>query len=409
MPVFEYVALDPKGKNRSGIIDADSAVAARQKLRAARNFPVSIKEVEDAAPTRKAARGISMPGPFKRVRPRDVTMMTRQLATLVSAGFPLVSALDALLPQIKSIAFNKVLAQIKDSILEGNSFASALSMYPDTFSALYKNMVHAGETSGTLEIVLEQLADIMEKQQDLQNRIRSAMAYPALMTVLGSIMLVLLLVYVVPTITGIFSDMNQVLPAPTQFLIAVSSLFKSYWWVLLIAVVGFLLAFRQFKKTVKGRFFIDKLLLKSPGSGPLLQKLAVARFARTLGSLLANGVTMIQALDIAKNIAGNVLIAEAVDTAAREVGQGQGLAPALAVRNVFPDLTIQMIQVGEQSAELESMLKKMADVFENEAESSIMSMTSLLAPILILVMGVIVGFIVLSICLPIFEMSTLVR
>jgi general secretion pathway protein F len=409
MPVFEYVALDPKGKNRSGIIDADSAVAARQKLRAARNFPVSIKEVEDAVPTRKAARGVSIPGPFKRVRPRDVTMMTRQLATLVGAGFPLVSALDALLPQIKSIAFNKVLAQIKDSILEGNSFASALSMYPDTFSALFKNMVHAGETSGTLEIVLEQLADIMEKQQDLQNRIRSAMAYPALMTVLGTIMLVLLLVYVVPTITGIFADMNQVLPAPTQFLIAVSSLFKSYWWILLIAVVGFLLAFRQFKKTVKGRFFIDKLLLKSPGTGPLLKKLAVARFARTLGSLLANGVTMIQALDIAKNIAGNVLISEAVDTAAREVGQGQGLAPALAVRNVFPDLTIQMIQVGEQSAELESMLKKMADVFEKEAESSIMSMTSLLAPVLILIMGVIVGFIVLSICLPIFEMSTLVR
>jgi len=409
MPVFEYVALDPKGKNRSGIIDADSAVAARQKLRAARNYPVSIKEVEDAAPTRKAVRGISIPGPFKRVRQRDVTMMTRQLATLVGAGFPLVSALDALLPQIKSIAFNKVLAQIKDSILEGKSFAGALSMYPDTFSALYKNMVNAGEASGTLEIVLEQLADIIEKQQDLQNRIRSAMAYPALMTVLGSIMLVLLLVYVVPTITGIFSDMNQVLPAPTQFLIAVSSLFKSYWWVLLVAVVGFLLAFRQFRKTVKGRIFIDKLLLKSPAAGPLLKKLAVARFARTLGSLLANGVTMIQALDIAKNIAGNMLISEAVDTAAREVGQGQGLAPALAVRNVFPDLTIQMIQVGEQSAELESMLKKMADVFENEAESSIMSMTSLLAPILILIMGVIVGFIVLSICLPIFEMSTLVR
>lgn len=409
MPVFEYVALDQKGKNRSGIIDADSAVAARQKLRAAHNFPVSIKEVEDAVPSRKAGRGFSIPGPFKRVRQRDVTMMTRQLATLVGAGFPLVSALDALLPQIKSFAFNKVIAQIKDSILEGNSFASALSMYPDTFSALFKNMVHAGETSGTLEIVLEQLADIMEKQQDLQNRIRSAMAYPALMTVLGSIMLVLLLVYVVPTITGIFADMNQVLPAPTQLLIAVSSLFKSYWWVLLIAVVGFLLAFRQFRKTVKGRYLIDKLLLKSPVTGPLLKKLAVARFARTLGSLLANGVTMIQALDIAKNIAGNVLISEAVDTAAREVGQGQGLAPALATRNVFPDLTIQMIQVGEQSAELESMLNKMADVFENEAESSIMSMTSLLAPILILIMGVIVGFIVLSICLPIFEMSTLVR
>ena len=301
------------------------------------------------------------------------------------------------------------MARIKDSILEGSSFAAALSIYPETFSPLYKNMVHAGETSGTLEIVLEQLADIMEKQQTLKSKIQAALAYPALMTVLGTIMLVLLLVYIVPTITGIFADMNQVLPAPTQFLITTSSLFKSYWWVILIVLIAAGFGLRQFKKTTRGRYLIDKFLLSAPGSGPLLKKLAVARFARTLGSLLANGVTMLQALDIAKNIAGNELISEAVDNAAREVGQGKGLAPSLAMSNVFPELTIQMIQVGEQSAELESMLRKMADVFETEAESSIMSLTSLLSPILILIMGVIVGFIVLSICLPIFEMSTLVR
>lgn len=409
MPVFEYVAFDQKGKNINGIIDADSAPAARQKLRAAKNFPVSIKEVEHVAPSKKAVRGFSLPGLFTRIRQRDVTMMTRQLATLVGAGFPLVSALDALVPQIKSFAFNKNLAQIKDSILEGNSFASALSLYPETFSPLYRNMVRAGESSGTLEVVLEQLADIMEKQQALQNRIRSALAYPALMTVLGTVMLVLLLVYIVPTITGIFADMNQVLPAPTQFLIGLSDLFKSYWWILLIIIIGTVVALRQFKKTTRGRYLTDKMMLSLPGSGPLLKKLAVARFSRTLGSLLANGVTMLQALDIAKNIAGNVLISDAVDNAAREVGQGKGLAPALAMRKVFPDLTIQMIQVGEQSAALESMLNKMADVFENEAESIIMSMTSMLSPILILIMGGIVGFIVLSICLPIFEMSTLVR
>jgi general secretion pathway protein F len=301
------------------------------------------------------------------------------------------------------------MAQIKDSIVEGNSFAGALSMYPETFSPLYKNMVRAGESSGTLEIVLEKLADIMEKQMALKTRIRSALAYPALMTVLGSAILVLLLVYVVPTITGIFADMNQVLPAPTQFLIALSDLFKSYWWILLIAAAGLLVFLLQFKKTAKGRYLIDRFKLGAPLIGPLTQKLAVARFARTLGSLLANGVAMIQALDIAKNIAGNVLISDAVDTASREVTQGQGLGASLSQTRVFPDLTIQMIQVGEQSAELEAMLNKMADVFENEAESSIMSMTSLLAPILILIMGVIVGFIVLSICLPIFEMSTLVR
>ena len=408
MPVFEYKALDHKGKSISGIIDADSAVVARQKLRSARNFPVSLSEVE-GVPTQKSHRGISLKALLPGIRQRDVAMMTRQLATLVGAGFPLVTALEALVPQIKSHAFNKTLAQIKDSILEGSSFAGALSQYPETFSPLYKNMVRAGETSGTLEIVLDQLAEIMEKQQELQNRIRSALAYPALMTVVGSVILVLLLVYIVPTITGIFSDMQQVLPTPTRILIAISDLFRSYWWVLIALLIGLVVAFRQFRKTVKGRTAIDRFLLKMPGIGLLLQKLAVARFARTLGSLLANGVSMLQALDIAKNIAGNVVISDAVDAAAKDVGQGQSLAPSLAASKVFPDLTIQMIQVGEQSAQLESLLSKMSDVFENEAESTVMSLTSLLAPALILVMGLIVGFIVLSICLPIFEMSTLVR
>ncbi|MFZ0132783.1 MAG: type II secretion system inner membrane protein GspF [Desulfobacterales bacterium] len=408
MPVFEYVALDQRGKNISGIIDADSIGAARQKLRGSNRFPVQISEASDNR-QQKTSRGLLGRGLFKRVRQRDVTLMTRQLATLVGAGFPLVTALEALLPQIKSYAFNKVMAHIKDSIVEGNSFAGAISLYPETFSPLYKNMVRAGESSGTLEIVLEKLADIMEKQQKLKNRIQSALAYPALMTVMGTLILVLLLVYIVPSITAIFADVNQALPAPTLFLIGLSNLFKAYWWVLVMVIFAFLIFFRQFKRTEKGRALIDKMLLTLPVVGPLIQKLAVARFSRTLGSLLANGVSMLQALDIAKNIAGNVVISEAVDIAAREVGQGQGLAKSLSATRVFPDLTVQMIQVGEQSATLESMLNKMADVFDSEAESSIMSMTSLLAPVLILIMGIIVGFIVLSICLPIFEMSTLVR
>ena len=408
MPVFEYTALDQRGKNITGIIDADSVTAARQKLRGSNKFPVKISEASDSD-EKKTSRGFMKQGLFTRVRQRDVTLMTRQLATLVGAGFPLVSALEALLPQIKSFSFNKVMARIKDSIVEGNSFAGAISLYPDIFSPLYKNMVRAGETSGTLEIVLEKLADIMEKQQALKNRIQSALAYPALMTVMGTLILILLLVYIVPSITTIFDDVNQALPAPTLFLIAISDLFKSYWWIILIAFIAIIIFVRQFKKTAKGQYLIDKMLLNLPGVGTLIQKLAVARFARTLGSLLANGVSMLQALDIAKNIAGNVLISEAVDLAVKEVGQGQGLAKSLSITNVFPDLTIQMIQVGEQSATLESMLNKMSDVFESEAEASIMSFTSLLAPVLILVMGVIVGFIVLSICLPIFEMSTLVK
>jgi len=407
MPVFEYKALDIKGKANSGIIDAESAVAARQKLRASKIFPVSIQEFSDTT-TAKEPATLSFRRPFNRVRPSEISMMTRQLATLVGAGFPLVSAIDNLIPQTRSQIFKKILARIKDSIVEGNSFENALSLYPGTFSSLYRNMVRAGETSGTLEIVLDRLADITEKQQALKNRIRSALAYPALMSVIGVIVLFFLLTFIVPSITSIFKDMNQTLPAPTLFLISISDLFKSFWWMFFIVISGLLVAFRTVKNTTKGRYFLDKTTLLIPGIGVLTTKLAVARFARVLGSLLENGVSMLSALEIVKNIAGNILISDSIEEAAKEVGKGQGLGIALAGGKTFPILCIQMIQVGEQSGELESMLAKVADVFENEVESSIMSMTSLLEPVMILIMGVIVGFIVLSICLPIFEMNQLV-
>lgn len=335
-------------------------------------------------------------------------MMTRQLATLVGAGFPLVSALDALVPQTRSKVFKKIMVQVKDAIVEGKSFAGALSQYSGVFSSLYINMVKAGETSGTLEIVLEQLADITEKQQALKGRIRTALAYPVLMMIIGALVLFLLLTFIVPTITSIFSDMNQVLPAPTRFLIAVSGFFKSFWWILLIGIALMLVGVRSAKKTIGGRYVIDRALLWLPLLGPVIRKLSVARFARTLGSLLKNGVTMLTSMEIVKNIAGNSLISRAIEDATQEVSKGQGLGVSLGRAEVFPDLAIQMIQVGEQSGELEQMLEKMSVVYENEAETSILGMTSLLEPLMILCMGLIMGFIVLSICLPIFEMNQLV-
>jgi general secretion pathway protein F len=330
------------------------------------------------------------------------------LATLVGAGFPLVSALDALIPQTRSKVFKKILVQVKDAIVEGNSFAGALSQYTGVFSSLYINMVRAGETSGTLEIVLAQLADITEKQQALKGRIRTALAYPVLMMVIGALVLFLLLTFIVPTITSIFSDMNQVLPTPTRLLIAVSNFFKSFWWVILIGLALLLIGFRSAQKTTRGRYVIDRVVLLLPLMGPVIRKLSVARFARTLGSLLKNGVTMLTSMEIVKNIAGNALISSAIEGAAQEVSKGQGLGVSLGRAEVFPDLAIQMIQVGEQSGELEQMLDKMSVVYENEAEASILSMTSLLEPLMILFMGLIMGFIVLSICLPIFEMNQLV-
>lgn len=408
MPVYEYTALDIKGKTISGIIDADSSRTARQKLRTSKIFPVSIEEVHDTSKI-KTKKSFSFKDSFSRVRPYEISMMTNQLATLLGAGLPLVSAMDALISQIRSQAFKKMLAKIKDSIVEGNSFARSLSLFPGTFSSLYINMVKAGETSGALDIVLERLADITEKQEALKNRIRAAMAYPVLMSLIGMLVLFFLLTFIVPNITSIFSEMNQTLPAPTLFLIKISGFFKNYWWMIFIVLTVILFVLNSIRKTVKGRYFFDKTKLLLPRFGILSKKIAVARFSRTLGSLLDNGVPMLSSLEIVKNIVDNALISDAIEAASKEVGRGQGLGPALAGTKMFPDLTIQMILVGEQSGKLEAMLDKIADVFENEVENSIMSMTSLLEPVMILIMAVIVGFIVLSICLPIFEMSTLVR
>ncbi|MDX1707300.1 MAG: type II secretion system inner membrane protein GspF [Desulfobacterales bacterium] len=408
MPVYEYTALDAKGKMTSGIIDADGARAARQKLRASGIFPVDVKESQEKT-EKKTERVTDLSRYLQRVKPSEIAIMTRQLSTLITAGFPLVSAIDALIPQTKTHRLKTVLAQVKDAIVEGQSFAQALSQYPKIFSALYVNMVRAGETSGTLEIVLERLADITEKQQDLTNRIQTALAYPLFMCVIGTIVLFVLLTYIVPSITAIFLDMGQTLPTPTRILIFLSGFFTSFWWVILMAIIGAAVALHRAKKTEKGRYAYDKAVLATPGFGVLAKKLAVARFSRTLGSLLENGVSMLIALDIVKNIAGNVLLSDAIQDAAQEVGKGQALWAALKETQIFPQLSIQMIQVGEQSGDLEGMLNKIADVFEKEVENSIMRLTSYLEPVMILVMGCIVGFIVLSICLPIFEMNTLIK
>ncbi len=407
MPVFEYKALNAKGRQISGILDSESALTARQKLRASRIFPVKITQVQDTA-KKKERRFLSSLHLGRRIKQSELSMLTRQLATLVGAGFQLVSALDTLLSQTKLPALNRRLAKIKDMIVEGQSFAHALSLYPETFSALYINMVKAGETSGTLEIVLNQLANITEKQQALNSRIRNALAYPVLMAFIGSVVLFLLLTFIVPSITGIFTDMNQTLPAPTLLLISLSEMFKSFWWAFLMVLIAIPIALRNIKKTNKGRRVVDRTVLKIPLVGQLIKKISAARFSRTLGSLLDNGVSMLSALEIVKNIVGNTIISNAIEEASIQVGKGQGLGASLETSAIFPNLSIQMIQLGEQSGELEIMLDKVADVYENEVESAVLGLTALLEPIMILVMGVVVGFIVLSICLPIFEMNQLV-
>ncbi len=409
MPVYEYTALDAKGKNVSGIIDIESVILARQKLRSTKIYPISIKEVYDKPSEKKEQKSLSFQMPFSRVKPPEIAMMTRQLSSLVGAGFPLVSAIYTMVPQAKSQALKRILSQIKDSIEEGSSFAKALSSYPEVFPEIYINMVHAAETSGTLEIVLERLADITEKQLELSNKIRSALTYPIIMAIMGMLVTVFMLAFIVPNITTIFNEMDQALPASTRFLIVSGDILKSYWYLIIISFAIAVAAFQYIKKTDKGRYFLDKLILSMPVTGALSEKIAVARFARTLGSLLENGVSMIAALEIVKNVVGNVLVSNTIESAGKEVEKGNPLNRALAASNVFPHLSIQMIQVGEQSGELESMLTKIADIYESEVEYNLIRMTSLLEPAIMVIMAVVIGFIIYSIAIPIMEMNQLVK
>lgn len=417
MTVFEYSALTHKGKKRTGIIDADSSLSAISKLRQKNIFPVSISEINSEITTNKTKEAISGLIPLSRgvffgvarISRSEVAIITRQLATLLSAGFPLTTAVSTLAIQTESKNFQRVLSKIKESIEEGTSFSQALSQYPSIFSSVYINMIHAGESSGTLELVLERLADITEKQEDTRKKIQTSLAYPIMMSITGVVVLIFLITYIVPGIINIFSDMNQQLPAPTRLLISLSAFFQSFWWIVLIIPMIVYVAVYGIRKTVKGLRITDSFLLMIPKAGKMIKKNAVARFARILGSLLANGVPMLTALDIAKNTTGNSVIKQKITIATEIVKQGGDLGTALDGSMEFPSLAVQMIKVGEKSGRLEQMLEKTAQLFEKETESSLVSMTALLEPLIILLMGSVVGFIVLSICLPIFEMNQLAR
>ena len=408
MPVYEYTALDKAGKSKTGIIDADSAVAARQKLRGTGIFPVEVKETA-ARPKDQPSGQVTVSTLFKRVRPGEISVVTRQLSTLLGAGITLVSALEALITQVANPVLKKIMAQIKESVNEGNSLAFSLSQHPKVFSQIYINMIRAGEASGSLDLVLDRLAEYSEHQQALRGRVKAALAYPIFMFFIGSLVLLFLVTVVVPQITKVFSDMHQTLPLPTVILINVSEFLKSFWWLLLAALVVAIILLKQFRKTPRGSYIWDEIKIRVPIFGSISLGLAIARFGRTLGNLLDSGVTLLTALEIVRNIVNNVLISDVIDNAMDEIQAGKSLAGPLSRSTWFPPMAIQMISVGEQSGELEKMLNKIADIYEREAESQITVMTSMLEPIMILVMALVVGFMLVSILLPIFEMNTLIK
>jgi len=409
MPVYEYRALNVKGKKLKGIIDAESIIAARQKLRESNIFPTDLR-VTSAQEKEQSTKKRSVFSTLRRVSIREISVMTRQLATLLSGGLPLVSSLTALSSQMPNAQLKKTIAQIKEDINEGNSFARSISHFPRIFPPFYVNMVRAGEASGTLDIVLERLAEFSEKQEMLRGKIRAALAYPIFMFIIGSGVLFFLTTFVVPKITGIFEEMHQTLPGITVVLISVSSFLKSYWLILLILIVlAYIATHYIFTKTSRGQHLFDRMKLSMPLFGSVVHRIALGRFSRTLGTLLQSGVPLLTALSIVRNVVDNRQMAEVIDQAMKDVEEGDNLSGTLAKSTLFPPMMIQMISAGEQSGMLEAMLYKVADSYENDVESRVMALTSMLEPIMILVMGLFVGYIVISILLPIFEMNQLIR
>jgi general secretion pathway protein F len=410
MAVYEYKGLTQEGKELNGIVDAESPKTARLKLRKSGIFPIEVQESQEKAQSASLRAEIrSYLSWGERITAEEVAIMTRQMATLLGAGLPLMEALNALTEQIEKPALRRVVADVREQVKEGGALASALSVHPELFSDLYVNMVRAGEASGTLAGMLKRLSDFLERQVRLKNQILATMTYPIFMLVVGTSVLFALITFVVPKVTAVFSEMQRTLPLATRILIGVSGFMQSYWWAILLLLVVAGVGFKRFIGTPNGRIRWDGFLLRSPVAGRLIRMVALSRFSRTLSTLLASGIPLLQALGIVQAVVGNKVIADAIEKARQSIKEGESVAEPLKRSAFIPPLVSRMIAVGERSGELEGMLLKVAEAYDSEVETTVNSLTSLLAPVMILIMGGVVLFIVLAILVPLFELSQIVR
>ncbi len=409
MAVYTWSGYTEKGKETKGIIDASSMGEAKRKLMSQGIFVSNVVEEEFAGEVPRGAREWSLKDLFVRVRTEDLAIMTRQLSTLVSASVPLVDALGALYEQLENPILKKTIAQVRDSVNEGLAFADALSQHRRIFPDLYINMVRSGEASGALDVVLLRLAGFIEGQHRLKSKISAAMIYPTLLFVVCIAVLMYLLTSVVPKVVAMFESMNQVLPLPTRILIGISDFLSSAWWIILALGLVALYAFNRWRHTSKGSMAFDRMRLKMPIFGRVYRKAIVARFARTLGTLLASGVPIVDAMNIVKSVVQNRVVEASLDESISQIMDGASVAQPLRKSGIFPPILVHMISVGEKSGKLEDMLLKAADAFEEDVETAVTGLSSVLEPLMILIMGVSVGFVVMSILFPMLEMSQIVR
>ncbi len=401
MPTYRYTGVSREGIEKKGVVDAESVFAARLKLRTDGMYPLALTE--------EIGKGRLFPSLSLLGRKEFLPLLTRQLATLVGAGVPVLSALQSLSAQVDDPESRSVLVEIQEGVRSGMSLARAVESQPGTFPELYVSMVRAGEESGTLPLSLSRLADHLEEQARTVNRVRSALTYPLLMASVAGLVIVFLLSFVVPKIVGVFSHLGQALPLPTRVLIAVSGLFAAGWWVLLLLFGGLVVAGRRYLATSKGKRVRDSLLLRLPILGRIVQLSALSRFARTLSTMIAGGIPIDRALRIVAPVVGNAVFAERIEAAAARVVEGSSLSEALRQHAEIPPTLVQMVAVGEESGKLDYLLEKMGEAIDGEVEARLSRALSLMEPVIILIMGTVVAYIVISVLLPLLEISTIVR
>jgi general secretion pathway protein F len=403
--VFEYRGIVvASGKATKGIRDAENAKTLRASLRKEGILLTTATEEAEAKLKRKGNLNIKQW--FNRPNTADIAMMTRQLATLVRARIPLFEALSALIDQVEKESLRRALTNVREQIREGTSFADALATHPTIFAEMYVNMVRAGEASGTLEAVLGRLANFVEDQSKLKSKVTGALAYPAMMMVISTGIISLLMVSVVPKMTKLFANMNQALPIYTRVLVASSNFLADFWWIISLLVALAVVVFRRWKKTAEGRLRWDHFLLHMPMFGSLLRMVSIARFSRTLATLLSAGVALLPAMGIVRNVLGNSALEAVVGDATARIREGESIADPLKASGLFPPLVTHMIAIGEKSGELEEMLVNVADAYDTAVENRVEVLTRLLEPIIILVMGGAVAFIAFAVLMPMLELRS---
>lgn len=405
MPVFEYRGLDKNGRSVRGSIDSENQRAAKARLKKDGVFVTDLKDRTRAGRDRN--KGKKAPTQ-KSVSVSDLSMMTRQLATLLKANIPLVDALAAVSEQIENPYLSQTVAEIKNSVNEGGSLHKALQKYPKVFDKIYVSLVEAGEMSGTLDTILIRLAEFKEGQTAIQAKVRSAMLYPIMMLGFTMILLGVLFIYVIPKIVTVFESSPELkLPWYSVVVIDFSGFLVNYWHVLLIAIVSTYLVFTNWKNTPAGRAQWDRIFLQLPIIGKIGRIVAVSRFTRTLSTLLNGGVPMLSAMTIVRNVVDNEVIAEAIDVARENISEGESIAGPLKKSGQFPPIVIHMINIGEKTGELENMLLQVSEAYDFQVKTSIEGLTSLLEPLMIVIMGGVIGIIVFAIMIPMFQLSSL--